>query len=51
MTVAERENRPIDYGRFLRVGMIMFIMFLLVGSGYLLFRLFFLPIPAPLNFT
>ncbi len=51
MTVAKRENRPISYGRFLRVGMIMFVMFLLVGSGYLLLRLFFLPIPAPLYFT
>ena len=44
MTVAERENRPISYGRFLRVGVIMFALYLLVGSGYLLFRLFFLPI-------
>ncbi len=47
MTVAERENRPINYGRFLRVGIIMFAVFLLVGSGYLLLRLFFLPIPPP----
>ncbi|MFX1343271.1 MAG: SLC13 family permease [Promethearchaeota archaeon] len=50
MTVAERENRPIDYGRFLRIGVIMFAIFLLVGTGYLLLRLFFFPIPAPPNF-
>jgi Na+/H+ antiporter NhaD/arsenite permease-like protein len=50
MTVAERENRPINYGQFLRVGIIMFAVFLLVGSGYLLLRLFFLPIPSPTLF-
>ncbi len=49
MTVAERENRPINYGRFLRVGIIMFVVFLLVGSGYLLLRLFLLPIPPPIS--
>jgi Na+/H+ antiporter NhaD/arsenite permease-like protein len=50
MTVAERENRPINYGRFLRVGVIMFVIFLLVGSGYLMLRLFFSPIAPPPNY-
>jgi Na+/H+ antiporter NhaD/arsenite permease-like protein len=47
MTVAERENRHISYGQFLRVGVIMFFLFLGVGMGYVLLRLFFLPIPPP----
>ncbi|MFX1565514.1 MAG: ArsB/NhaD family transporter, partial [Promethearchaeota archaeon] len=47
MTVANKENRPISYGTFLRTGVIMFILFLSIGTGYLLFRLFFLPIPLP----
>jgi Na+/H+ antiporter NhaD/arsenite permease-like protein len=47
MTVANKENRPISYGTFLRTGVIMFFLYLLIGTGYLLFRLFFLPIPLP----
>ncbi len=47
MTVANKENRPISYGTFLRTGAIMFVLYLLIGTGYLLFRLFFLPIPLP----
>lgn len=47
MTVAERENRTISYGKFLRVGVIMFFLFLSVGMGYMLLRLFLLPIPPP----
>lgn len=47
MTVAERENRHISYGKFLRTGVIMFFLYLTVGMGYLLLRLFFLPIPPP----
>ncbi len=47
MTVANKENRPISYGKFLRTGAIMFVLYLLIGTGYLLFRLFFLPIPLP----
>ena len=50
MTVAERENRPINYGKFLRTGVIMFFTYLLVGTGYILFRLFFLPIAPPPNY-
>jgi Na+/H+ antiporter NhaD/arsenite permease-like protein len=50
MTVAERENRPINYGKFLRIGVIMFFTYLLVGTGYLLFRLFFLPMAPPPNY-
>ncbi len=50
MTVAKKENRPISYGKFLRTGVIMFLTYLLVGTGYLLLRLFFLPIPAPPNY-
>ena len=48
MTVAERENRHISYGKFLQVGAIMFFLFLGVGMGYLLLRLFLLPIPPPM---
>ncbi|MFX1581845.1 MAG: SLC13 family permease, partial [Promethearchaeota archaeon] len=47
MTVANKENRPISYGTFLRTGVIMFVLYLLIGTGYLLLRLFFLPIPLP----
>lgn len=47
MTVANKENRPISYGTFLRTGAIMFVLYLLIGTGYLLLRLFFLPIPLP----
>ncbi len=47
MTVAEKENRPINYGKFLRTGVIMFLTYLLVGTAYMLFRLFFLPIAPP----
>lgn len=47
MTVAKQEKRPLNYGRFLKVGFIMFITYLAVGTVYLLFRLFFLPIPPP----
>jgi Na+/H+ antiporter NhaD/arsenite permease-like protein len=47
MTVANKENRPISYGEFLRAGALMFFLYLLIGTGYLLFRLFFLPIPLP----
>ncbi|MFW9831637.1 MAG: SLC13 family permease [Candidatus Thorarchaeota archaeon] len=50
MTVAEKEKRPINYGKFLRTGAIMFITYLVIGTFYLLFRLFFLPIPPPLTF-
>lgn len=34
MAVVERENRSINSGRFLRVGMIMFTLYLFVESGY-----------------
>jgi Na+/H+ antiporter NhaD/arsenite permease-like protein len=47
ITVANKENRPISYGTFLRTGFIMFVLYLLIGTVYLLFRLFFLPIPLP----
>jgi len=47
ITVANKENRPISYGKFLRTGVIMFMLYLLIGTGYLLLRLFFLPIPLP----
>ncbi|MFX1576120.1 MAG: SLC13 family permease [Promethearchaeota archaeon] len=47
MTVANKENRPISYGTFLRTGALMFVLYLLIGTGYLLFRLFLLPIPLP----
>ncbi|TRO54882.1 hypothetical protein E2P64_08210 [Candidatus Bathyarchaeota archaeon] len=47
MTVANKENRPISYGEFLRAGALMFFLYLLIGTGYLLLRLFFLPIPLP----
>jgi Na+/H+ antiporter NhaD/arsenite permease-like protein len=47
MSVANKENRPISYGEFLRTGALMFFLYLLIGTGYLLLRLFFLPIPLP----
>jgi len=47
MTVANKENRPISYGEFLRAGALMFFLYLIIGTGYLLLRLFFLPIPLP----
>ncbi|MFX1317710.1 MAG: SLC13 family permease [Promethearchaeota archaeon] len=47
MTVANRENRPISYNEFLRTGALMFFLYLLIGTGYLLMRLFLLPIPLP----
>jgi Na+/H+ antiporter NhaD/arsenite permease-like protein len=47
MSVAEKENRPISYSEFLKAGVILFFVFLLVSTGYMLLRLLFLPIPAP----
>jgi Na+/H+ antiporter NhaD/arsenite permease-like protein len=43
--LAEREERPIPYGKFLLVGVILTSIYLVVSTLYLLFRLLIFPIP------
>jgi len=45
ITLAEKEERPISFKKFLEIGAIMTFIYLIGGTGYLLLRLMFLPIP------
>ena len=47
VTIAEKEERPLPKNTFLRTGVILTLVFLLVSTGYLLLRLLVFPIPAP----
>ena len=47
VTIAEKEKRPLPKSTFLRTGVMLTLVFLLVSTGYLLLRILILPIPAP----
>jgi Na+/H+ antiporter NhaD/arsenite permease-like protein len=47
VSIGEKEERPIPKNTFLKTGVILTFVFLLVSTGYLLLRLLILPIPTP----
>ena len=47
VTIAEKEDRPLPKNTFLRTGVILTLVFLLVSTGYLILRILIFPIPAP----
>jgi Na+/H+ antiporter NhaD/arsenite permease-like protein len=49
VTISEKENRPIPKNRFLLIGVILTLVFLFFSTLYILFRVFLIPIPAPIG--
>ena len=47
VAIAEKEGRPLPKSQFLRIGVILTLVFLLVSTSYLCLRIFLFPIPAP----